>query len=95
VAAPVRKVRAEPCGQADKVRRCSGNQQDGCVVLCSDDLVAYREPVGPHTPLPIGAWRIGDRHEDHAEDNAEEQSVEVRDETAHKSSNAGALVREC
>jgi hypothetical protein len=79
VAALVYKVCAESCRQADKVRRGSSNQKNGCVVLCSDHLVANRERVGTDFLLPMGAWCIRNRNEDHAEDHAEEQRVEVSD----------------
>lgn len=68
----VRKVCAESCRQADKVRRRSRNQHNGGLILCSDDLIAYRDLMGTDPLLPMGLRRVDNRHEDHAQGHAEE-----------------------
>jgi hypothetical protein len=72
---------------------CGSIEQVGIELM--KDEASQRRPASANIFLPIG-WRcMDDRHENHAQNYAEKQSVEVRDQTAHVSSNAGALVREC
>src|SRR5579864_2048595 len=53
------------------------------------DEASQRRSASANIFLPIG-WRcMDDRHENHAQNYAEKQSVEVRDQTAHGSSFAG------
>lgn len=95
MAALVCKVCAEIRGQANEVRCRSSNQHNCGLILCSDDFIAYRDPMCAGRFLLRGLRRMDDRHEDHAEDDSEKQSVEAGYKTAHVSSNAGALVRQC
>jgi hypothetical protein len=95
VAVLIHKVCAEFCWQVDELRSRSRNQQNCCLIICFENFVADRDSLGKNFILQMGWRRMNDRHENHAQNHSEKQRVEAGDETAHVSSNAGALVREC
>ena len=59
--------------------------------------IAVNQPGSAHANhfVPVDWSCMNDRHKNHAENYAKKQSVEIRDKTAHVSSCAVKLVREC
>jgi hypothetical protein len=75
----VHEICAEFPRQIDKQGTCSSDQKNRRLIFCSENLITDRDSVGMAIFLPMRSRCMEDGYENHAQNYAEKQSVEVSD----------------